>query len=103
MITEEEYLFLILDTLVELYADRAVQDELKQALFDHDFNFSKGFIIRSRKLLMPLQRDVLEKCGFLNFNDINFPSSDEDYTDAHYKALKKLSFGLFIIETSATT
>ena len=69
MITEEEYLFLILDTLVELYADRAVQDELKQALFDHNFNFSKGFIIRSRKILMPLQRDVLEKCGFLNFND----------------------------------
>ena len=39
---------------------------------------------------MPLQRDVLEKYGFLNFNGINSPS-DEDYTDAHYKALKKLS------------
>jgi len=89
MITEEECLW-ILDTLVELYADRAVQDELKQATFDHNFNFSKGFIIRSRKILMPLQRDVLEKYGFLNFNDINSPS-DEDYTDAHYNALKKLS------------
>ena len=67
MITEEEYLFLILDTLVELYADRTVQDELKQAMFDH----TKGFIIRFRLdfFLMPLQRDVLEKCGFLNFND----------------------------------
>ena len=71
---------MILDTLVELYADRAVQDELKQALFDHDFNFSKGFIIRSRKLLMPLQRDVLKKCRLLNFNDINSHPSDEDYT-----------------------
>ena len=77
MIMKEECL-LILGTLVELYADSVVQAELKLALYDHNFNFSKGVIIQSRKILMPLQRDVLEKYGFLNFNHINSHPSDEN-------------------------
>jgi len=71
----------MLDTLIERYSDKAVIDEMRQATMDHEYKFSKGFIIRSRMILEPLQKDVLEKYGFLEAFD------DQYNSDVHNKAL----------------
>jgi len=59
---------------------------LLKATLDHNLNFSKGFIFRSKKILAPLQVDIFDKYGFLNKD-----TSDETVanTKSHDEALKK--------------
>lgn len=79
LIAEEDCIEM-LDMLIERYSDKDVKEELRLATMDHEYSFSKGFIFRSRKVLEPVQKDVLEKYGFLK-------ASDDYNSDVHHKAL----------------
>merc|ERR1719145_549081 len=65
----EEKCLEILKTLAERYAAPSVQYELKMATYDHSFEMTKGFIQRARKVMWPLQRDLLLDAGFLSPED----------------------------------
>lgn len=66
----------MLDALVERYGDPKIQDELREAAYSHELKFSKGFIIKTRMILAPLQQDLLVKHGFLDPADIILANVD---------------------------
>lgn len=57
-----------------------------QATLDHEMKFSKGFIIRSKKILAPIQKDVFIKYGFMTMEDEDAPVAN---TKTHDKALQE--------------
>mmetsp|Transcript_1547 Transcript_1547/g.3004 ORF Transcript_1547/g.3004 Transcript_1547/m.3004 type:complete len:656 (+) Transcript_1547:65-2032(+) len=94
MITEEECMEL-LDELMERYKRKEVQEALKEASLDHELTFTKGYIIRSKKILAPLQQDLLEKYGFLEKNSVSEDanSADDKEENVHNDAVKDSGTG----------
>lgn len=65
-----------------------LSDMALQATLDHEVKFSKGFIIRSKKILAPLQQDIFVRYGYLKPEDVKEDVSIAN-TKAHDEALRK--------------
>lgn len=68
-----------LDELARRYAKKDVQAEIKKATEDHEYEFSKGFVIRSFRVLSPLQKDIYERYGFGKSEEFSERNFDKEY------------------------
>ena len=59
-----------------------------QASLDHELKFTKGYILRSKKILGPLQRNIFEQYGFWD------RLQGEDDAKAHGRALMKMQHSI---------
>mmetsp|Transcript_46350 Transcript_46350/g.97387 ORF Transcript_46350/g.97387 Transcript_46350/m.97387 type:complete len:539 (+) Transcript_46350:41-1657(+) len=75
----------IMSTFAERYADEKVQQELKQAAMGQNFIFNKEYIVRSKEILSPLQRDVLEKYGYFENGQLDEENDDPEGSDGKAK------------------
>lgn len=76
-----------LEELTRRYAQKEVQAAIKKATEDHAYEMTKGFIIRSFRILSPLQKDVYEQYGFGKSGDF-----DEKDFAKEYEAHKQTKF-----------
>jgi len=88
VILSEDECNTILDILAERYAVSEVQEALRKASLDHELKFTKGYILRSKKILGPLQRNIFEQYGFWD------RLQGEDDAKAHGRALMKMQHSI---------